>query len=175
MVRRRVRIRKASDRKFYYINFGFEPHGRFSFRLWVHPSLVKKDKKGLFLQFPVRASLYEGKHDWTRILRPSNNTVYDIFIKCSYLGTSHILFEDKSKIRNAALYKDYSGPDNMGISEGFLVEVKGTVPLTYRWTRVDEICGRLETGVNMIFPNGRIKILDCTLSVPLDHEMRNFL
>ena len=175
MIRRKVRVRKANNKKFCYINFGSEPHGRFSFRLWVHPSLVKKDKKGLFLRFPIRASLYEGKQEWTRILKPSKNIVYDIFVKCPYLGMSYILPEDKSKIRNAALYKHHSGPETNGISEGFLVEMRGVIPLTYRWTRVDEICGRLETGLNIIFPDGKIKVLESALSVPLDHEINNFL
>ena len=50
-----VSFKEFEGKRFYYIDFGSEVHGRTSFRLWVSHLLVKKDEESgkEYVEFPI--------------------------------------------------------------------------------------------------------------------------
>jgi len=159
-----LETKEAEGRKFYYIDFGSEYHGRNSFRLWVHYSFVKKDEKDRpYIEFPIKnATLNQGKSEKTVILRKGNNTVYDVFVKCGYRGYGKVekFNPEPVKIFEYAVFSSPRG--NLGISEGYLAEVEGENSLTYKWNKTGRLYGKPSEGTTVIYPDGKKEDLEET-------------
>ena len=159
-----LQTKEVDSRKFYYVDFGNEGHGRSSFRLWVHYSLVKKDKEDKpHVEFPlVSATLSQGKSQYTVIARPGNNVIYDIFVKCGYRGYGKVE-KFNHEPNNLFTYYIYSSPrGNLGISEGYLVELPKDTSLTYKWHKSGRLYGKPADGTTIVYPDGRIEDIEET-------------
>ena len=159
----KLQVKEIDGRRFYYSDFGSENHGRTSFRLWVHHSLKKLDEEGKpYIEFPLKGSLTQGKSPYTVILRPGDNLIYDVFVRCGYRGEGWVEEFNPQPIKNFE-YAIYSSPrGNLGISYGYLVEVAGENSLSYKWKKTGRLYGKPSSGVTIITPEGETQELEET-------------
>lgn len=171
-----VQFKETSEGRFPFLDFGYETHGRKSFRLWISTKLIQKDEKGQdVISFPMNATLIRTEKG-SLVLRPGPGVVYDIFVKCGYRGDSKIEIL-KPQPSLAVKYYDYSSPrGSLGVSHGMLVWLETPQSLTYRWRRTGRTYGEPKKGLSIIHPDGRVEEID-ELPDGLEalHELRELL
>jgi len=159
-------VKKVDGRNFYYIDFGSETHGRTSFRLWIHASLVLKDKEKPFIKFPVQAArIDQGKSSKTLILRPDSNFwVTDFYIPCGYRGSSSFMVKESGIIVHP--YYIYMSPrGNLGVGQGALFQVPANLEaITVFWKKTGRLYGDPPSGSIILYKDGRVEELqECDL------------
>ena len=155
--------KEINDRKFFYVDFGSETHGRTTFRLWVHYSLVKKDKKTgkPYVEFPIEeATVHDGKKPKTKILRPNKGTwVAHFFQPCGYRGSASVECKEAIKTEKFWIYRSPRG--NLGVSEGALFVIPDQYEAaTIKWQRTGRLYGAEPEGVIILYRNGRQEKLE---------------
>ena len=162
MERKNLKIKETEKGKFYYRDVGSERHGKTSFRLWVHHSLVQRDEKeNPYIEIPLKGvSLSHGKSNATVILRPGGLNLFEIFVSCGYRGGANykILtpYEDEYQFK---VYHSQVG--SLGISVGALITTKED-HVTYRWSKSGRLYGAPPTGTETILINGKVEIFEET-------------
>ena len=150
-----LKTKETEKGKFYYTDFGSERHGRTSFRLWVHPSLIKRNENNEpYIEFPLEnASLITGKSEYTIILRPGDCNLFDLFVPCGYRGGAsiNVITPYESEFPYYA-YKSPTG--SLGVSVGELV-ITEEDHVTYEWKRTGRLYGAEPKGTTTIFLDGR--------------------
>jgi hypothetical protein len=63
--------RTVEGKKYYFVEIGKEAHGRPSFTLFVHESLVETEDNEKFVKFPARAEIKETEKKSVYVLVPS--------------------------------------------------------------------------------------------------------
>ena len=153
-VRRRFYPQRKEDdgRAFYYIDFGSEDHGKPSFRLWIHFSLLKKDEKNNpYIEFPVNARIDDGKSSKTKILRPNKNSwVIPLYVKEGFRGSSSL--EVKEKIDKEVSFYEYRSPrGSPGAGEGKLLQIPVILDaITVHWKATGRLYGDPGEGVAIV-------------------------
>lgn len=155
-----VSFKEFEGKRFYYIDFGSEVHGRTSFRLWVSHLLVKKDEESgkEYIEFPIQAKIIETEKG-TKILKPSSDTfVFDIFVPCGYRGSSSIT--PISEVEKVIKYYHYKSPrGNLGISEGMLIQASQK-KIRIKWKRSGRLYGSKPTGYKTLYADGRVEDIE---------------
>jgi len=157
----KVNFREDETGKRYpFLDFGSELHGRKSFRLWVSGRLLQRDEEGnYFVVFPVRKAKIERTQKGSLVLRPSESMmVYNILVQCGYRG--HSYFEILSEFSDSDIfrYEVYESPrGSLGVSEGALVNAPDGEPLKYRWKRTGRLYGKPSEGITIMMPSGEEK------------------
>jgi len=142
-----VQVKQLDDRRFYYVDFGSEDHGRTSFRLWIHPSLLtRENEEKVYLEVPKKGvKLEQGKSQRTWILRKGQHTLFDIFVECGYRGGSS--FTILTPVVQDVEYKVYDSPrGRLGVSYGALVTVEED-GVMYKWKRSGRTYGKPKEGL----------------------------
>jgi hypothetical protein len=152
-------VENEKGRKFFYIPFGSEVHGRLSFRLWVAPHLLRKDKKGgLYVEFPVQgARLKKGKSERSWILIPDvGYWTAHYYIPCGYRGSSSFSVLEPPNDYVVAKFYEYRSPrGSLGVSEGGLISVPSTSDyIKVKWSRSGRTYGGEKEGCSILFKNG---------------------
>lgn len=152
----------VDERKFYYIDFGSEVHGRTSFRLWVHSSLVERDDKGKPVLYLPRmfARIDQGKHSKTKILRPDKSFwIAHFYCRCGYRGGSSLTVKEKDAI--VIPYSEYRSPRGAcGISIGALIQIPIQIDaITIKWKRWGRLYGAPGEGTVILTKTGLIEEL----------------
>jgi len=162
MARVYLKVKEVDNQRFYYRNYGEEGHGRNSYRLWVHYSLVQTDENGdPYIEFPIAARIDEGKKPRTLILRPDNqHWVTAISIKCGYRGESS--FEIREEGVTMYPYYIYHSPrGRLGVSMGALLEVPNELnAITLEWERTGRLYGEPANGVTIVYRDGRVEEIE---------------
>ena len=158
MSKLRLTTKKTVDGKtFYYKDFGSEAHGRTSFRLWVHYSLIERGDDGEpYLVLPCKGTLAQGKSSSTVILRPGNKYIYQVEIPCGYRGEGdyEILNAPDATYYTYYLYRSPAG--SLGIGIGGLIE-SSVDPLKISWTRTGRLYGAPGGGTRYYYSDGKIE------------------
>jgi hypothetical protein len=152
---KQLKIKENDGRVFYYADFGYEAHGRTSFRLWVHHKLVSWNDDLPYLEIPRRGiSLQEGKKAGTWILRPGEENLFEIYVPCGYRGSAS--FEILTPVTATAFYSVYQSPrGSCGISEGALISTAEEA-VVHKWERTGRLYGDPPTGITKIDIEGKM-------------------
>jgi hypothetical protein len=152
---KQLQINEDEGRRFYYGDFGSEYHGRSSFRLWVHPSLVTWREGVPYLELPrTGTSLAKGQKSATWILRPGSRNLFDVYVPCGYRGGAD--FEVTSAHTQVVPYEVYRSPvGSLGVSRGALVETE-EVAVVYKWHRYGRLYGSAPEGLTKITLDGKV-------------------
>lgn len=167
--------KKAEDGKvFHYAEIGYGKNYP-DFRLWVPNSLVQSDKisqleKDIpefrrsepqkFIEFPLQATISEGKSKSTLILKPSaDKVVHHVLIPCGFRGDSSFeILSPKPEDLHVFNFKNYESPrGNLGLSAGALVEAPAGAVLTVHWEKSGRLYGKPAEGTSMYYPNGEVR------------------
>jgi len=175
-----LNIKETDGKDFYFADFG-KGKSYPDFRLWVAKGLVKSLPRLTkeqylasiaatveyltatawdYIEFPLQATLQEGKSKNTIILKPAENKiVYHVLVPCGFRGGSS--FDILSPVvggYRAYPFGDYESPrGNLGISTGALVEVPAGVSLKIAWQKSGRLYGAPSEGVSIYHPDGTIK------------------
>lgn len=144
-----LNIKEDGERKFYYCDFGSKYHGKTSFRLWVHHSLVTWKDGQPYLQIPQQnVSLQQGKKAGTWILRPGNDNLFEIYVPCGYRGEA--ILETITPVTAKADYCVYHSPvGSLGVSEGCLITTSEEA-VAYKWNRSGRLYGAPGSGTSRV-------------------------
>ena len=160
-MRRKVNVLERNGKKYYYTDFGYEAHGKSSFRLWIAESLIE------FADTGEREDLYveiEGLRDikitekGNFVLIPSENTyVFNIGWASGYRGNSYYTIAEPEKVKVEIPYSEYRSPrGNLGISNYALV-VSNSPSLKVHLSRTGRTYGAPEEmTVEYVYENGRV-------------------
>jgi len=157
-------VKEVDGRRFYYADFGSETHGRTTFRLWVHHSLVAKDEEGnAYLEPGTEGRVFQGKHPKTKILRPSpERWIVVVYCPCGYRGSATITPTTPGV--EAVKFWEYRSPrGNLGISEGAILVVPANHDaVTVHWERTGRLYGAEPEGTAIVHKDGRIEGVEAT-------------
>jgi len=160
MTEKSLRFKEFQGKRFAYLDFGNEYHGRRSFRLWVNRRLItRKDDEDIII-FPVKNARIEQTEKGTRVLRPTGGyTTFDVFVPCGYRGGSsiEILEPNPEAVLDYSVYRSAAG--SLGVSHGKVVSVKSDY-LIYKWSRSGRLYGDSPTGVTRVTSDGNEEVLD---------------
>jgi len=185
-------------RKFPFLDFGAEAHGRTSFRLWVSGRLVKHEtvknydssnpinriiaeeigmpekEEHYYIEFPMKNAKIFRTQRGNLVLRPNEGTtVFYVFVPCGYRGESE--FEILSDYYELFPFEIYESPrGRLGISRGALVNAP-TAPLVYRWERTGRLYGKPAEGVTIITPGGEEKVFEDVEDLEELEELRGLI
>jgi hypothetical protein len=147
--------RVVEGKKYYVANVGSEAHGRPSFTLFVHESLVETHEGSSFVRFPSMAEVKETEDKSVYVLIPSDNKItHYIFVMCGYRGTSTItlLSPSDAKIYKFLVYRSEMG--SAGISEGALITVEKYQSVKIKWERTGRTYGEPHKGITIYHIDG---------------------
>lgn len=159
-----LKFKEAEGKQFFYVDMGWEDHGRPSFRLWVSGRLVQKETKDsqvyYFLEFPVLNAEITRTEKGTLVLRPAQDTVtYNVLIPCGYRGDSYLEVVSP-EMAQVYLYEEYSSPrGNLGVSQGAII-VAPLGSIKFKWERTGRLYGSAPTGITKLYPDGREETID---------------
>jgi hypothetical protein len=180
MAKEKFYVSKVEDekgRKFFYIPFGSEVHGKISFRLWVSPHLLEEDEKGgLYVEFPVQgARLKKGKNEKSWILIPDvGYWTAHYYIPCGYRGNSSFSVLEPNEYMVAKFYEYHSPRGALGISEGGLISVPiANEYIKIKWSRSGRTYGNEKEGCSILFKNGEEKTIPLEICQCDDKELKN--
>jgi len=170
--------KKAEDGKvFHYAEIGYGKNYP-DFRLWVPNSLVQSDKpyqpekdfpkpdvvivakSQKFIEFPLQATISQGKSKSTLILKPSaDKVVHNVLIPCGFRGDSSFeILSPKAEDLKVFNFKNYESPrGNLGVSAGALVESPAGAVLTVHWEKSGRLYGEPAEGTSLYYPNGEVR------------------
>lgn len=158
-----VNAQEIEGKKFYYVDFGSETHGRKSFRLWLSSRLITKEKTKdgqeiEVIKFPIKAYV-ERKESGTLVLKPSENCwTFDVYVPCGYRGDGTI--DIRSDFETVHWYYEYQSPKgNLGISAGGLITTKNNY-VKIRWERTGRLYGDPPKGIRIYYSDGRIEDIE---------------
>jgi len=119
----RVRFIERDGKRFFYMDFGSEVHGRTSFRLWINRKLIEKDRDGnevVRILGKGRRIVKTEKGNY--VLKPDPNfCVFKVGWRAGYRGWSEYEVLTPN-IDLVVPYRIYHSPrGNLGISEYALV------------------------------------------------------
>ena len=153
----RVERKSFEGKTFYFVDFGSEVHGRTSFRLWIHRSLVQKsdEDEGEFIEFPVKNSKVFITEKGNFVLRPAEGwTTWDVYIPCGYRGGSEFKVLEPEDAEFTT-YKVYSSPlGATGISKGALVSAP-TDKIKIKWEKWGRLYGKPPKGISVYYADGK--------------------
>jgi len=148
-----LNVKEVEGKKFYYVDFGSEVHGRKSFRLWVNRKLVQRDEdEEEFIEFPIKAEIVKTEKG-TIVLRPSNKYTFDLFVKAGYRGNSRIELLSETDV-TLEYYIYHSPRGSLGVSMGMLVTTSKE-GIKYRWERSGRTYGAPKQGITFMDINGK--------------------
>jgi len=155
-----VQFVEFNGRKFYFVDFGKEIHGKKSFRLWINRRLIPEpDENGnIVISFPLVGSKVVTTEKGNYVLRPQQGWWTSIFIKyCGYRGISKCEILSPKDIISIP-YKIFESPQgNLGISEGLLFSAPESEVVIIEWKRTGRLYGSEPKGTARLFPNGVIE------------------
>ncbi len=152
-------VRESQGRRYYYVDLGSESHGRKSFRLWVHHSLVQKSGKGEpVLKFPVLDAFLETTKKGNFVLRPRDGYVtHHVYVPEGYRGGSEFSITPSPCTRKD--YYVYRSPrGSLGIGRGAIFTVAAEEhPVKISWKRWGRLYGAPSNGEFIIHSDGRVE------------------
>jgi len=154
--------KEVDGKKFYFVDFGSESHGRSSFRLWVHYSLVQKDENGQpYLELPCQGSLSQGKSDKTVILRPGEGWIFQVGTKCGYRGYSNFEILSPNVSEDKVFeFQEYRSPaGSLGVSYYALVESPEGF-LKVKETRTGRLYGAEPVLIKFYHADGKVEAFE---------------
>lgn len=160
---------EREGKRFYYIDFGSEEHGRTSFRLWISSALLVAEALAqgkTVVQFPCDAIIIKTNRG-NYVLKPSSeHLTVDIFIQCGFRGSSSIKFEKEPLMKLE--YRIFSSPlGATGVSKGVLATfLKSELPVYFTWSKTGRLYGSPPSGRCIITKDGEVKE-----APPLDDEL----
>jgi len=142
--------REAEGKIFFLLKVGSCRHEKPSFIIWVSPKLVTQTQDGFFLELPAEnVELIRGKKDL--ILRPGNESLFNVFVRCGYRGESEIEILTPGSVFE---YQIWSSPQgSLGISRGALVLTESS-SVKYHWRRTGRTYGSPTEGVSVVSLDG---------------------
>ena len=155
-----LQCKSMDGKRFYFIDFGSEAHGRTSFRLWINRQLVKETDEGAELNFPVVNACIEKTQKGSYVLRPKQGyTTFDLFVPCGYRGSSELEILQPEPIILLNYYKYRSPRGSLGVGEGAVLSVKGDT-VYYKWHRYGRLYGSPPQGITIARADGTTEELD---------------
>jgi hypothetical protein len=156
MVKLRLQQREFEGKVFYYVEIGSEAHGKPTYLLWIHKSLLSDEliEKKEFV-FPVRGARLEQKSEDVLVLKPDESKNVFYFMKqCGYRGSSkvEIVDGDDCKVYKFWIYRSPRG--SLGVSEGVLVETSKDM-IKVKWSRTGRLYGAPGKGITVLHIDGR--------------------
>ena len=167
-------VEDESGKRYYYIDFGSEVHGRKSFRLWISPHLLLKDEeKGrYYVEFPYIGAKLKITQKGSKVLVPSVEFwTAEIFVPCGYRGQGsfEVIHPPKDELTIVKYYEFRSPRGSLGVGEGGLISIPRKYQyLKYTWQRTGRLYGEPPTGCTIVFQNGETREID---GVCLDEEL----
>jgi hypothetical protein len=157
-----VREKQAEEKTFYYVEIGAEDHYHPTFIIWVHPSFIKTDGSGNYIEFPIRnCQIIKGKGKGL-ILKKGDKNLFYFTIGAGFRGKSTI--ENIDCYGNECeVYKffDYDSPrGSTGIDEGALILTKSE-KVKIKWSRNGRLYGKAPKGITILYIDGREEQLEC--------------
>ena len=153
--------KEFEGKKFYYLDFGSESHGRTSFRLWINRRLIQKNEEGKeIVEFPAINARIERTPKENYVLRPAEGyTTFDIYVSCGYRGGSsiEILRPEPEIVLDYFVYRSPRG--SLGVSCGKVVSVKGS-EIIYKWSKSGRLYGAPGSGITRVTADGKEESLD---------------
>lgn len=141
--------------EYLHVDFGYESHGKISFRLWIDPSFVQSTNSDPHIIFPLPGKIHRTENGHLVLLPDENMFVYDIFVSCGYRGNSYV--SPESPHFGEFPYYIYNSPlGSTGISEGKLVNYPKE--LRWSWEKTGRTYGNPCNGEIVISPNGDLKM-----------------
>ncbi len=155
-----LQFKSMDGKKFYFIDFGSETHGRTSFRLWINRQLVKETEEDAELNFPVANACIEKTPKGSYVLRPKQGyTTFDLFVPCGYRGSSEIEILKPEPVIILNYYKYRSPRGSLGVAGGAVASVYGNA-VYYKWYRSGRLYGSPSHGISILKADGTIEELD---------------
>jgi len=147
-----LKVKESEGKKFFFLDFGSESHGRTSFRLWVSSSLIERDEKGEYIELPLAGvEIYTGKKD-SYILKKGNYNLFYFFVPCGYRGGSSFEVKESSKLYDFEVWESPQG--SLGVSSGALI-LTPEKKLTIKWQRSGRLYGDSPEGTTILYIDGR--------------------
>jgi len=148
-----VDVKESDGKRFFFVDFGSEAHGRRSFRLWISSSFVKEDKEGYFVEFPVKGcEIFSGKNEGTYILKKGDYNLFNFFVPSGYRGGSNFMVKESTRLYCFDIYESPQG--SLGVSAGALILTPET-RLTVKWERSGRLYGDPPEGTTLLYLDGR--------------------
>lgn len=135
-------IRENDGKRFYFIKFGSERHGKPSFIVWIHKFFVNENEKVIF---PLFGELIKTEKN-NLVIRPTDNDnkisyfIFPIYATCEYRGSSSIELLAPNNAVMLKFYIYHSPLGNLGISEGGLILTEN-FPVKLRATYTGRLYG----------------------------------
>ena len=178
-MRMEVQSLERNGKVYYYVDFGKEDHGRKTFRLWVNPALIEKEKVPVEKWDPEHGYVKVGEEERLMVeteglknikitekgnyvlipADPNNPTyVFDIGWSCGYRGKSWYDILEPEKVKLELPYHIYQSPrGNLGVSTYALI-VSDSPTLKVHLARDGRTYGDPEEKtVEYAFENGKVK------------------
>ncbi len=158
-----VSTKEVEGKKFYYIDFGYETHGRTSFRLWVSSKLVQTDDNNReYIEFPITAKIVETEKG-TIILKPLQDGeryyVFDLYQPCGYRGSAYITVLEPEPL-NVKVYRHFHSPlGNLGEDYGMLIMVNSD-KVKIKWGRIGRTYGAPKEGYRVYYADGKTEEIE---------------
>jgi len=156
MIEKVIKKKELDGKKFSFIDFGSESHGRYTFRLWISQNYKIEEE---MVKFPVKGDIVKTSKGTLVLKQDENMYVYNVFIQCGYRGDSsfNVITKDV-KIFPYNIYSSQLG--SLGVSAGALIVVKGDSPLKIKWRRTGRLYRSSPKGISVYYPNGDIKCFE---------------
>lgn len=163
MAKHYVDAKEVEGKKFYYIDFGSEGHGRTSFRLWISSKLTKKDDNGKeYVEFPIQAKIIETQKG-TIILKPLEEGeqywVFDLYCESGFRGRAYITVLKPEPLITKVYHYYHSPLGNLGIDYGMLVMVDSNKVKT-KWERTGRTYGDPHEGYRIYYADGKVEEIE---------------
>lgn len=148
-----VDVKESDGKRFFFVDFGSEAHGRTSFRLWISNFFVKEDERGYYIELPLKGvEIFEGKTKNTFILKKGEFNLFYCFIPCGYRGGSNFMVKESTRLYCFDVYESPQG--SLGVSAGALI-LTPEKKLTVRWEKTGRLYGAPESGTTLLYLDGR--------------------
>lgn len=152
----------------YYADFGRESYDDPSFRLYISPALVEKEKKMITRSFVITEKkisfpktnvllLQKDKKNW--ILKPGDGIVYNVFVPAGD-GSSSVEIVKPSDVIYVPYFIYESPIGSWERSHGVLVYLTRVEPVWVRWKRTGYIRGEAPLGLRVYYPDGTVEELE---------------
>jgi len=161
---RKIEVKEVEGKKFYYVDFGYEVHGKTTFRLWIHPVIVKtmpqNDIDEFQLVFPVRNARIEKTEKGNIVLKPYEDwNVFKIGVSCGYRGSSDFEVLEPKDVEIFPYYEYESPRGNLGISKFALVNAQAS-KLKVKWIKTGRLYGQPSEGLKIYYADGKIEDIE---------------
>jgi hypothetical protein len=142
-------------------------------RVWLSDKLLRRDEKGIFIEFPVTGCRIVRTEKGSIVLKPGPANLFWISKHCGYRGRSEI--EVLSSAIEILKFYEYDSPrGSLGISQHLFVLTDEPF-VKYRWSRTGRLYGRPAEGITIEKLDGTIEELDRIEADEVDEVMKEIL